>query len=424
MPTKVLVSPLRRACKTAGLLFPDPTLPKIAKECLREKRTGKRADERVSAPEILREFASSSSSSGGDSDSKDSGASGEAAAVVPLSPLPPPPAATTMTRTAASVTAGWSSSSSFFVDGNGGFSGKGAAPSSSGCWDFSEILALDAASPDGFTFRKELEEKNPQVRARAAGLPDLLFAQEGDDAIAVVTHKGFLREFLEGTLKELLPEGQQRELSSTFGNVEVRVLELHWRADGTLCRAFARGLERARLRSTIKIKERCGSGSEHSEHGSPPSARLQRKSPPLPPPPPPHLHLRLNDEPRGGVSSNNSPTTEDALLSSRGMTAGPAPAAARGAFGGSEYSGGTMRFGYGTSMLPEGDASAAAEEAWHEMLDALGGAVPELAIVYCEFLVVVGSSRRRRKKISRRSSSSSLSSSSSVVIVVLIQINK
>ena len=69
------------------------------------------------------------------------------------------------------------------------------------------------------------------------------------------------------TLKELLPEGQQRELSSTFGNVEVRVLELHWRADGTLCRAFARGLERARLRSTIKIKERCGSGSEHSEHG-------------------------------------------------------------------------------------------------------------------------------------------------------------
>ena len=337
MPTKVLVSPLRRACKTAGLLFPDPTLPKIAKECLREKRTGKRADERVSAPEILREFASSSSGGGG-----------------------------------------------------GGGSSGGGSSGGGGDWDFSEILALDAKSPDGFKFRKELEEKNPQVRARAAGLPDLLFSKqcEGDDAIAVVTHKGFLREFLEGTLKELLPEGTQRELSSTFGNVEVRVLELHWRADGTLCRAFARGLERARLRSTIKIKERCGSGSEHSEHGSPPSARLQRKSPPLPPPPPPHLHLRLNDEPRGGVSSN-SPTSEDALLSSRGMTAGPAPAAARGAFGGSEYSGGTMRFGYGTSMLPEGDASAAAEEAWHEMLDALGGAVPELAIVYCEFLVVV-----------------------------------
>ena len=64
--------------------------------------------------------------------------------------------------------------------------------------DFSEIEALDAASDDGFVFREGLREGNAEVRARAARLLDFLAGQEAS-AIALVTHKGFLRELNEGT---------------------------------------------------------------------------------------------------------------------------------------------------------------------------------------------------------------------------------
>ncbi|CAE8634307.1 unnamed protein product [Polarella glacialis] len=96
--------------------------------------------------------------------------------------------------------------------------------------DFADIEEADSVSCDGYTFHQGLKESNDAVGLRAAPLLDFLRCQPSD-AIAVVTHKGFLRELGNGPWKDILDlEGGR--LSSVFGNAEVRVCEIHWDLSG------------------------------------------------------------------------------------------------------------------------------------------------------------------------------------------------
>ncbi|CAK0864903.1 unnamed protein product, partial [Prorocentrum cordatum] len=107
--------------------------------------------------------------------------------------------------------------------------------------DVSDIAAEDAAGPDGHRFREQLRETNEQVGQRAACLLDAVQAHEGK-AIAVVTHKGFLRELARGPLRGALGlEGGR--LPTVFGNAEVRVCEVSWDSAGRLEEVLERTLQ-------------------------------------------------------------------------------------------------------------------------------------------------------------------------------------
>ena len=113
---------------------------------------------------------------------------------------------------------------------------------------FATIAAHDATSDDGYVFRPELGEGNAEVDKRAATLLELLRHRE-ERGVAVVTHKGFLRELNKGTLAQLagggVPAGGSAlsddvgdhsltMLDPIFGNAEVRVLEIAFPLDPTV----------------------------------------------------------------------------------------------------------------------------------------------------------------------------------------------
>lgn len=125
--------------------------------------------------------------------------------------------------------------------------------------DTSDIASEDAAGPDGHCFREELQETNEQVGQRAAGLLDVLQAHEGK-AIAVVTHKGFLRELSKGPLKWALDhEGSQ--LPTVFGNAEVRVCEVSWDEVGRVEEVLERTLQDVTLAPPMEVCEQASQAS-------------------------------------------------------------------------------------------------------------------------------------------------------------------
>ncbi|CAH0378675.1 unnamed protein product [Pelagomonas calceolata] len=202
---------------------------------------------------------------------------------------------------------------------------------------FDTIAWLDARSDDGWKFRPEFLEGNEQVEKRAATLLDLLRGRQ-ETAIAVVAHKGYLRELYKATLAQL-PVGRcsgapalQRavtealkddvgsnalklQLDPIFGNAEVRVLQV----------AFPRGDPSQPPAISLKL---LGDAVEH----------------------PPMMSVRLRDRTK---SAKHAPAPHASLT----------------------------RVAVGCSAAP--DAAAAAEDAWWQVCQGLGGAAPELALLFC-----------------------------------------
>mmetsp|Transcript_48248 Transcript_48248/g.136302 ORF Transcript_48248/g.136302 Transcript_48248/m.136302 type:complete len:259 (-) Transcript_48248:108-884(-) len=101
--------------------------------------------------------------------------------------------------------------------------------------DFTEVEELDTMAPDA---AGAAVEQKSEVRTRAAAflreLPRMQLRAENravqeHTAIALVSHKGFLRELERGPLGN--PEAAE------FGNCEVRVYEVEWSATGDIQRA-------------------------------------------------------------------------------------------------------------------------------------------------------------------------------------------
>ena len=124
---------------------------------------------------------------------------------------------------------------------------------------FDTIAKLDARSDDGHKFRPEFLEGNAQVEKRAATLLDLLRSRK-EKSIAVVAHKGYLRELYKGTLARLKvgrcsgapalhravtealdaalddnvgSHALKLQLDPIFGNAEVRVLQVAFPRDSS-----------------------------------------------------------------------------------------------------------------------------------------------------------------------------------------------
>ena len=159
-PTLVLTSPLQRALQTTALLFPSHDNVRVREE-LRERKTGLPCDERSSAMEMSRRGSFRN---------------------MRFSQVPK--RATSMVELAKEVLGAGSSS----------------APSQR------------ESSTD-----EEVEQK-ADVRKRSEQLFALLGRYRKHGAVAIVTHKGWLREFERGPLG--------RTNAAEFGNLEVRVFTL------------------------------------------------------------------------------------------------------------------------------------------------------------------------------------------------------
>lgn len=123
--------------------------------------------------------------------------------------------------------------------------------------DFQDVEFTDAQNCEGFTYYPRLQESNEDVALRAAPLLDFLRCQPSE-AVAIVTHKGFLRELNKGPWADILD--LEDGLSSVFGNAEVRVCEVTWDMFGAPS-IKACSLQQATLNPPMKI-------SSHSQ-GSP-----------------------------------------------------------------------------------------------------------------------------------------------------------
>lgn len=94
-------------------------------------------------------------------------------------------------------------------------------------------------------------EDNAAVRARVATFLDERLAHIPGEALAIVSHKGWLRE-LRKTLKERVQSGQlQADFdvaawdTTLYGNAEVRVAAFRWGPDGALMNIVSRSVDRA-----------------------------------------------------------------------------------------------------------------------------------------------------------------------------------
>jgi broad specificity phosphatase PhoE len=156
-PNKVFVSPLQRALQTATRLFGERQ-PTVAKEFLREKRTGLPCDERKHSRELVRQFPHI---------------------------------------------------------------------------DFTDIVEHDRKTQFGYAFvdLQQQKEENIDVKMRSKALLEFV-KEEESEVVAIVAHKGFIREFINGPLAGMLDVGsKQIKAHAVFGNAEVWVLEAVWDLD-------------------------------------------------------------------------------------------------------------------------------------------------------------------------------------------------
>lgn len=226
---------------------------------------------------------------------------------------------------------------------------------------FDDVRRVDLAGPDGYVFRQELKEDNEAVAVRSARLLGFL-RLEPAESIAIVTHKGFLREFNRGPLVDSLAlEGLQ--LSTVFGNAEVRVCEMKWGADGTLT-VDARSLEDATVRPPMEVKYL------EVPQGRPPLRH--RASLPAASIAPGAMRRRMSTEGSGASMAKTMAATASWPLTT--PVAGRLP----GRF---VPAGGGLHVGTGVSSLE--DTAEAAAAAWRAMEESLGGA-PTFALVFCQ----------------------------------------
>lgn len=201
VPTLVLVSPLQRALQTAALIFPDHPDVRVREE-LRERRTGLPCDERSSASRMKtrRSFGR-----------------------MRFSLVPQRSASRIFSRRSSSSSSSpGMSSPPTLVFGSASSDGEAAAcaPSARG-WRES-----GSGGESGDSVKTE---QKADVRERSQKMLDVLLSSYSPqhDAIAIVTHKGWLREFERGPLRR--PQAEE------FGNLECRVfrIEVGTAADGS-----------------------------------------------------------------------------------------------------------------------------------------------------------------------------------------------
>jgi len=116
--------------------------------------------------------------------------------------------------------------------------------------DFSDVLQNNVTVPLG--------EDNAAVRKRVAQYLDHRLGHVPGQHLAVVTHKGWLRE-LRQTLKERVDSGEIRANfdvnewdKSLYGNAEVRIAALRWQ-DGVLSSVVSRSVDNALLASAAMM---------------------------------------------------------------------------------------------------------------------------------------------------------------------------
>ncbi|CAK0905028.1 unnamed protein product [Prorocentrum cordatum] len=192
---------------------------------------------------------------------------------------------------------------------------------------------VDRAGPDGHTFREALREGNEQVALRAARLLDVVRTQAGK-AVAVVTHKGFLRELNRGPLRDFLDK-DSGQLPILFGNAEVRVCEVAWDEHGHLEEVVARTLEEVADAPPMEMWHKSSWRGDGTSSWTGGLARL--------------------------ISGGSFDVVEDLA----------------------EVAGGGLRAGAGTSAEESSGPAEAAATAWRAMEERLGGP-PSVALVFCD----------------------------------------
>jgi broad specificity phosphatase PhoE len=99
--------------------------------------------------------------------------------------------------------------------------------------EFSDVVAYDSKTNLGYTFVDPTtqKEENDDVKVRSKQLLEFVKDQEAE-VVAVVAHKGFIREFINGPLAGLLDaSGKELKAHAVFGNAEIWVLEAVWNLD-------------------------------------------------------------------------------------------------------------------------------------------------------------------------------------------------
>jgi len=120
--------------------------------------------------------------------------------------------------------------------------------------DFADVEYKDSLSPAGYEFNKSLKEDNEALAERTLFL-DAFLRDSYHQTVAVVTHKGFLRELNKSTLASAY-DLEGNTLSSTFGNAEVRVCEFTWEDNGSL-QVKARSLHQAMISPPMTLTPMC-----------------------------------------------------------------------------------------------------------------------------------------------------------------------
>jgi len=183
LPTRVLVSPLQRALQTAGIIFPDHPCVQVHSE-LRERRTGLPCDQ-PSSPKMMKNSPSFSSFDFSDILSEEEA-----------------------TYSEEGIRGGFFEQEEGIRVEETGCMMTGRRVQNRSISSMSDIDGLEDAS---------------QLRLRTFQLIDLLSKLE-DEALCVVTHKGYLRELERG------PFGQSK--APEFGTAEVRVYDVLLSTDG------------------------------------------------------------------------------------------------------------------------------------------------------------------------------------------------
>lgn len=213
-PTEVLVSPLQRALQTARIVFPNHKNIHVREE-VRERLTGKACDTRISTFKMARRDTFRDFSMGRQMRNSFK----RKAKSLPAGIVDKLESAKNKSLRSLFGSQGGSSSGGGgdmnMSSGNTGYEASTTPPPDHHPPNNSPNHATTPTSSGrkGPDFEKVVEDKH-QLRERTRKLFDLI-AESRHDVIAVVTHKGFLRELERG------PFGQ--EDATEFTNCEVRV---------------------------------------------------------------------------------------------------------------------------------------------------------------------------------------------------------
>lgn len=115
-----------------------------------------------------------------------------------------------------------------------------------------DFCGIDEDTDKGFNFSRDLLETYSDVARRGDGLLPLIKDLDAD-VVAVISHKGFIRELLQDSWKDIL--SCKEKLKNEFSNAEVRVCEISWVGDdaGIAPSIVARSLKTATAEPTVEV---------------------------------------------------------------------------------------------------------------------------------------------------------------------------